>query len=93
VIGSDIVPGISTFYGIVIYMYWNEADHPIAHFHAHHAGWRASVSVDGQVLAGGLERRALSFVVEWARLHRDEVIANWERARRSEPLAPIAPLP
>ena len=73
-------------------MYWNEGEHSVAHFHAHHAGRRASVSVDGEVLAGGLEPRALAFVREWARIHRDVLVANWERARRSESLVPIAPL-
>jgi hypothetical protein len=33
------------------------------------------------------------FVREWAGLHRDELLANWERARNLEPLEPIGPLP
>jgi hypothetical protein len=86
------MPRISTFYGVVIYMYWNERDHPVAHFHAYHAGRRASISADGEVLAGHLEPRALQFVREWARLRQDEILANWERARRSEPLHGIEPL-
>ena len=73
-------------------MYWNERDHPVAHFHAYHAGRRASVSVDGQLLAGNLEPRALQFVREWAALRHGEILANWERARRSEPLLAIDPL-
>jgi len=64
------MPRISAFYGIVIYMYWNEKDHPVAHFHAYHAGRRASVSMDGEVLAGRLEPRALQFVREWAELRQ-----------------------
>jgi hypothetical protein len=24
---------VSFFYGIAIYMYWNERDHPVPHFH------------------------------------------------------------
>ena len=84
---------ISAFYGVVIYMYWNERDHPVAHFHAYHAGRRASVSVDGKVLAGSLEPRALQFVREWASLRSEEILANWERARKNEPLLGIAPLP
>jgi hypothetical protein len=60
------MPRVSAFYGVVIYMYRNERDHPIAHFHAYHAGRRASVSVDGIVLAGSLEPRATQFVREWA---------------------------
>jgi Domain of unknown function (DUF4160) len=62
------MPRVSTFYGVVIYMYWNERDHPVAHFHAYHAGRRASVSADGDVLAGSLESRALQFVRNGLRL-------------------------
>ncbi len=39
-----------------------------------------------------LPRRAASHVLEWLALHREELAANWERARRGEPLLPIAPL-
>ena len=87
------MPRISAFYGVVIYMYWNERDHPVAHFHAYHAGRRASVSADGQVLAGSLEPRALRFVREWAGLRNADILANWERARKNEPLLDIEPLP
>ena len=73
----QVMPRISAFYGIVIYMYWNEKDHPVAHFHAYHAGRRASVSINGEVLAGHLESRALQFVREWAKLRQDEILANW----------------
>lgn len=55
-------------------------------------GRRASVSMDGEVLAGRLEPRALQFVREWAKLRQDEILANWERARRNEPLHGIEPL-
>lgn len=88
------MPRISAaFYGVVIYMYWNERDHPVAHFHALHAGRRASVSVDGIVLAGSLEPRAMQFVLEWAKLHRQEILVNWDSARRSALLLAIPPLP
>jgi Domain of unknown function (DUF4160) len=87
------MPRISEFYGVVIYMYWNEKDHPVAHFHALHAGRRASISADGTVLAGSLENRAMHYVLEWARLNRQEILLNWDRARRNEPLLAIPPLP
>lgn len=86
------MPRVIAFYGVVIYMYWNERDHPVAHFHAYHAGRRASVSADGEVLADSLEPRALQFVREWVVLRRGEILANWERARRNEPLLGIDPL-
>ena len=72
------MPRISAFYGVVIYMYWNERDHPVAHLHAYHAGRRTSVAVDGTVLAGSLEPRALQFVREWAGLHVSE--SSWQLA-------------
>src|SRR5215471_17260575 len=87
------MPRVSAFYGVVIYMYWNERDHPVVHFHAYHAGRRASVSVDGTLLAGSLEPRAAQFVREWAVLRRKEIMDNWERARKNEPLLVIPPLP
>jgi hypothetical protein len=87
------VPRISTFYGIGIWMYWYEAEHSERpHFHARYGSAKASVSVDGELLAGRLPPRALALAGEWAALHRDELLANWARARNLEPLASIAPL-
>jgi Domain of unknown function (DUF4160) len=65
----------------------------VAHFHAAYAEHRASVALDGRVIAGGLPRRAQELVSEWAALHRAELETNWDLARRGEPLASIAPLP
>jgi hypothetical protein len=70
---------------VVIYMYWNERDHPVAHFHAYHAGRRASVSVNGQVLAGSLDPRALQFVREWARLRASASARMVPRAASKAP--------
>lgn len=87
------MPRISAFYGITIWMYWNEGAHARPHFHARYAGEVASVDFSGKLIAGSLPSRALSLVVEWAALHEDELLANWERARHDEPLQPIDPLP
>jgi hypothetical protein len=89
------LPRISAFYGIVIRMYFDEARHEgRPHFHAIYRGDEASIDLrDASVLAGRIPPRALRMVVEWADLHRDELSANWERARRAETLASIAPLP
>ena len=87
------MPRISAFYGITIWMYWNEGTHASPHFHARYAGRVASVALDGAVIAGSLPRRALVLVAEWAALHQEELLANWERARVAEALHPIEPLP
>jgi hypothetical protein len=87
------VPRISFFYGIAIFMYWNEGVHARPHFHARYSGQSASVSFDGEVIAGALPPRAADLVREWAGLHRAELEANWERARGEQELEPIDPLP
>jgi hypothetical protein len=86
------MPRISYFYGIAIAMYWREKDHPVPHFHAEYAGQKASIGIDGKVLGGSLPPRALRLVQDWAALHHDELLANWQRARGHESLEPIEPL-
>jgi hypothetical protein len=39
-----------------------------------------------------LSTRDLRFVQAWAAIHRDELLANWNRARNREPLESIEPL-
>jgi hypothetical protein len=87
------MPRVSFFYGITIRMYWDERDHPVPHFHAEYGRHRASVGIDGTVLGGSLPPRSLRFVREWAQLHGDELLANWERARNHQPIETIEPLP
>jgi hypothetical protein len=58
------MPRISSFYGITIWMYWNEGKHARPHFHARYAGEVASVDLEGRLIAGSLPRRALALVAE-----------------------------
>lgn len=85
------MPEISRFFGIIVLMYFN--DHPPPHFHVRYAGQRALISIESlTILEGKLSPRVLGLVVEWASMHQDELMADWELARRQAPLAPIAPL-
>jgi hypothetical protein len=53
----------------------------------------ATFTFDGQPLAGSVQSRtALRLVQEWSILHREELEANWARARAGEPLERIEPL-
>ena len=38
------------------------------------------------------DRRVLNMVYEWLDLHKDELMANWERIERSETIIEIKPL-
>lgn len=86
------MPRISSFYGIVIVMYFD--DHPPPHFHARYGEHEAQVAIaTGDVLHGSLPRSASRLVKEWAELRRAELLDDWQRAERAEPLVSIEPLP
>lgn len=85
------MPQISNFFGIVIYMYFS--DHAPPHFHAEYGEDEAVYAIETlELMRGGLPRRAHGLVVEWASLHREDLRANWSRARAGERLATIRPL-
>lgn len=45
-----------------------------------------------RVVRGGLPRRALALVLEWAAEHRDELMEDWDLCSKLEPPKPIPPL-
>jgi hypothetical protein len=85
------MPHVSRFFGIVIYMYFN--DHPPPHFHAEYGEHEAVYTIETlEVMRGWLPRRAHSMVVEWATLHRNALRQNWDNAVGMQPLRSIEPL-
>lgn len=89
------MPRVSCFYGITIWIYYDEIQHPgRPHFHARYGEVEASIDIESLVLiAGDLPSRARRLVFEWAREHQVELQDNWERARKHESLVSIEPLP
>ena len=85
------MPEISRFFGIIVVMFYN--DHAPPHFHARYGEHRATIAIDpAGILTGNLPPRALGLVMEWAGLHRAELMDNWRRAREQAPLKKIEPL-
>ena len=85
------MPEICRFFGIVISLNYN--DHPPPHFHVRYAEQKAIMAIESlAVLEGQLSPRALGLVTEWASAHRQELIEDWNLARRQQPLKRIAPL-
>ncbi|MFN9637512.1 MAG: DUF4160 domain-containing protein, partial [Synechococcaceae cyanobacterium] len=84
------MPVISRFLGIAIAILYR--DHEPPHFHAIYGDYEITVTIADGVVTGQFPRRALSHVLEWYQQHREELTLDWERARRYEPLSPIAPL-
>ena len=84
------MPEISRFLGIVIGIFYSE--YGVAHFHAVYGEHEISVEVESGRIHGQFPARALRLVLEWAELHKGELLENWELARQGQPLKQIAPL-
>jgi hypothetical protein len=85
------VPEISRFFGIIIMMNYN--DHAPPHFHIRYGGQKALIGIQMlTLLQGQLSPRVFGLVMEWAALHRAELMRNWELARQQAELDKIEPL-
>ncbi len=71
------MPTISRLYGILIQMYFG--DHVPPHFPALYAEFEALIDIQTFAgIRGELPGRAMALVLEWARIHRDELMRDWE---------------
>jgi len=84
------MPEISRFFGIVVTMYYDEHGRP--HFHARMGDDEVSVEIENLKVRGEFPGTGLRLVLDWAELHRAELLENWDRARRGLPLVPVEPL-
>ena len=88
------MPTISSFYGILIRMYFFDAErHHSAHIHAQYQGQQAQFAIDsGELLAGTLPRAQTRLVQAWIEIHRDELAVAWQLAVTGQRPGKIAPL-
>jgi len=84
------MPTISKFYGIVVFMNYN--DHNPPHFHARYQDQEIIVEIETGLVEGRMSKRALRMVFEWLDLHQAALMHNWELARQRKALREIQPL-
>ena len=85
------MPLISSFYGILIYMYWQ--DHSPPHFHALYGEFEAQIDIlTLKIINGSLPNTALKLVKEWGELHKGELMDDWEKTQRNAQPDKIEPL-
>jgi mRNA-degrading endonuclease toxin of MazEF toxin-antitoxin module len=85
------MPIISTFFGIVVRMFYQEHEPP--HFHVEHQGQHAKCNYDGDIIAGQIRSAtARDLTRRWAASHRRELEANWEKMKAGRALDRIEPL-
>jgi hypothetical protein len=56
----------------------------LPHFHASYAGSKAVFDFDGILLSGDFPQKQTKYVVAWADIHREELIALWEIMQTDE---------
>jgi hypothetical protein len=86
------MPVISTFFGIIIRMFY--VDHNPPHIHVEYQGRKLLVDFRGNILKGDLQSRtALKLVREWIDLRHAELLEDWQLAKQGKEIKTIDPLP
>ena len=85
------MPELSRFLGMIISIYFE--DHNPPHFHVDYNEYEVVISInDLQILKGSLPSRALGLVMEWADLHKTELLENWNSIKENGKFTKIKPL-
>ena len=79
------MPMISSFYGIIIKMYFRQREHNPPHIHAIYGEYIGVIEINsGKLLDGYLPNKALLLVREWIKLHKAELTNIWNTQNFSE---------
>ncbi|MDO0824945.1 MULTISPECIES: DUF4160 domain-containing protein [Desulfosporosinus] len=71
------MPEIARFYGIIVKLFFN--DHLPPHFHASYGEYVGLFDIKTlDMLEGDLPNRAKKMVIEWGRIHQEELMNMWE---------------
>jgi hypothetical protein len=83
------MPVLSKFYGIVIKMYFQQAEHNPPHIHAIYGDDTASIDIQsGDICEGYLPPKALSMVREWIEINKAALLEMWN-TQEFKKLAPL----
>ncbi len=72
------MPEIARFYGIIIKLFFG--DHPPPHFHAVYGEYVGLFDIETlEMIEGDLPARAKKLVIEWAKIHKNELKEMWDK--------------
>jgi hypothetical protein len=85
---------ISMFYGLVIYLYFEDnRRHHLPHIHVKYQDENAVFSIpDGQLLEGDLKPNKVKLVQAWMVIHAEDLMADWDLAVSGQSVFKIDPL-
>jgi hypothetical protein len=85
------MPELSRFLGAVVYMHFK--DHNPPHFHVQYGDYKAAIAINGLgLLEGDLPSRILGYVIEWASMHKQELMNDWNLLQSGSTYSKIPPL-
>lgn len=83
------MPAIAVFYGIIIKMFFRNAEHNPPHFHALYGEYMGSFDIETlEMTEGDMPVRAQKLIREWAKLHQAELKKMWDTQKLSR-LSPL----
>jgi len=72
------MPILSSFYGVIIKMYFQLSEHNPPHIHAVYGEYMGAIDIQTlEMIEGDLPTRALNLVKEWAKIHQDDLLVMW----------------
>ena len=77
---------------LLLLMIWYYKDHSPPHFHVENNEYSITVEIETGVVEGRFPKRALSAVLEWLDIHKNELKTDWQLAIDRKPLNKIEPL-
>lgn len=84
-------PRISEFFGITIYMYYE--DHNPPHFHVRFNEYECFIDIQTlEIIEWDLPKKIKKLVIAWAELYQTELIEDWKLIQRWEKPNIIKPL-
>ena len=73
------MPEITRFYGLIIKMYFQQAEHTPPHFHVVYGEYIGAIDINTlNMIEGDLPPKALALVREWASQHQDDLLNIWK---------------
>ena len=88
------MPVISMFYGLIVYMYYNENNqHKLPHIHVKYNDDEAVYAIPlGNLLEGSLPLNKQRLLKAWIEIHKEDLMADWQLAVNGSLLFTIDPL-
>lgn len=87
------MPIISQFYGIVVFMYYNDMQkHHIPHIHVRYNEYKAVYDLDSNLLEGKMPIKQRKMIEAWIVIHLEELNTLWKLIQENQEYFKIEPL-